>query len=129
MSTLVGGFRVVIVDGEAGIEQLTRQVLQKIDLAVVVSDGSYRGERVAAEIASLLRTHAPGAPRPGLVRSRGRGGGDAPPGLTLWGLVPTDEEVAACDARGDSLLHVLSGDSVALAAVREILERQSLIPL
>ncbi len=52
---LSGGFRFVILDAEAGIEQVNRQVVRKIDFPIVVTDGSLRGMNAAGLLAQLLK--------------------------------------------------------------------------
>ena len=127
VETLSGGFRAVVVDGEAGVEQLARQVLRRIDLPVVVTDGSHRGLRVAAEVAASLARHVETSAPAGLVVSRGEASaGPLPQGLEPWGVVPWDEQVARCDREGRSLLADLPGSSPALDAVRELVRSRVL---
>lgn len=44
----------IIIDGEAGIEQITRQVMRSVDALLVVSDTSARGLNTARLIAGMI---------------------------------------------------------------------------
>ena len=55
IGTLAGDFNRVIIDGEAGIEQIMRQVMKTVDTLLVVSDSSARGINTASLIRSLVK--------------------------------------------------------------------------
>ncbi len=114
IETLAGGYRYVLVDAEAGIEQVNRQVLGRVDIPLVVTDGSRRGWRTAEQLAGILgeRTRVRGDV--GCVVNRQLTAGDGlPHGLQLWSVVPPDERLADLDRRGVSLLE-LPADSMAV---------------
>lgn len=119
---LAAGFRFVILDAEAGIEQVNRQVVGRVDVPIVVTDGSRRGRQAAGAIAGLLSKYKFGRQRPGLVLNRVE---NIPAGvseyLDYWGAIPDDEEVSRFDQQGRSLLG-LPGACAALTAVKKILE-------
>jgi CO dehydrogenase maturation factor len=118
---LAAGFKYVILDAEAGIEQVNRQVVNRVEVPIVVTDGSQRGRQAAGAIAGLLSKFKFGRERPGLVLNRLEDlPGGVPDGLDLWGTVPDDAEVRGFDQQGRSLLE-LPGDSPALQAVKKIL--------
>ncbi len=50
---LAQGFDIVLIDGEAGVEQINRRVMKTVDHLVLVSDTSARGINVANTIASV----------------------------------------------------------------------------
>ncbi|HUU01509.1 MAG TPA: carbon monoxide dehydrogenase maturation protein [Myxococcota bacterium] len=119
---LAVGFAVVLIDAEAGIEQISRQLMRGIDIPVVVTDGSARGLKAAGVVAGLLIHHRVAA-RGSLVLNRaGKLPGAVPAGLELVGSVPEDEAITRADGRGDSLLEIPS-ESRALGAVRGIVEK------
>ncbi len=119
---LASGFAVVLIDAEAGIEQISRQVIRGIDIPLVVTDGSLRGLKAAAIVADLF-IHHKAARRGFLVVNRaGNLPGAVPAGLELVGSVPDDELIGRADGRGDSLLEI-APDSRALGAVRGIVEK------
>ena len=57
IETLAENYDVVIIDGEAGVEQINRQVMKSVDTVVIVSDISNRGLQTAALIKE--RNHLP----------------------------------------------------------------------
>lgn len=119
---LVAGFRFVILDAEAGIEQVNRQVVGRVSVPIVVTDGSRRGRQAAGAIAELLSKYKFGRQRPGLILNRTEDLlGGAPENLDYWGTIPNDEEVRRFDQQGRSLLE-LPDDCAALSAVKNILE-------
>jgi CO dehydrogenase maturation factor len=118
---LAAGFRFVILDAEAGIEQVNRQVVGRVDVPIVVTDGSRRGRQAAGLVAGLLSKYKFGRKRPGLVLNRTEDlAGGLPEDLDYWGTIPDDQEVRRFDQQGRSLLD-LPGDCAALDAVKKIL--------
>ena len=118
---LAEGFSYVILDAEAGIEQVNRQVVGKVDVPIVVTDGSKRGGQAAGLIAGLLSKYEFGRENPGLVLNRVEDlPGGPPQGLDLWGAIPDDRQVRGFDQQGRSLLE-LPEDSPALLSVKKIL--------
>ena len=53
IADLAGRFDVVLIDGEAGIEQINRRVMKTVDHLVLVSDTSVKGLGVANTIAQV----------------------------------------------------------------------------
>jgi CO dehydrogenase maturation factor len=141
LETLAAGFDHVVVDAEAGLEQVSREVFRRVDLPLVVTDASVRGARAAVAIAAAAARL--GQPRPaGVVYNRGAMARvDPDPGLAIvdpalrapldaaglrdLGAVPLDEAVARADREGRSLLD-LPADTPALGAVAAILARLGL---
>lgn len=118
---LAAGFRYVIVDAEAGIEQVNRQVLRRVDLPVIVTDGSRRGMQTAVLIADLLHKTAPAARKSGLIVNRSdHPPADLPQNLDFWGCIPEDETVRRFDETGTPLLD-LPADNPALRAAADAL--------
>jgi CO dehydrogenase maturation factor len=118
---LAAGFEYVILDAEAGIEQVNRQVVGRVDVPIVVTDGSRRGRQAAGLIAELLSKYKFGRGRPGLVLNRVEDVPEGvPDGLDFWGTIPDDEQVRRFDQQGRSLLE-LPDDCAALEAVKKIL--------
>ena len=50
ISYLTNEFNTVLIDGEAGIEQINRQVVEKIDTLIVLTDSSFRGMKTISHI-------------------------------------------------------------------------------
>lgn len=55
MEILVQEFDTVLIDGEAGLEQINRQVVASVDDLVIVSDGSLRGQKTVETIVLMAQ--------------------------------------------------------------------------
>jgi len=125
IGTLIKGYAIVVLDAEAGIEQVNRQVIRRVDFPVVVTDGSVRGFNAARQVGELLVRYGFGSGG-GLVLNRADGpAANTPEGLSFLGTVPGDEQVQKFDMEGRSLMG-LPDDSPALRAVRGIVEQHVL---
>lgn len=120
---LSASFDTILIDGEAGLEQINRQVMGKLDALVLLTDGSARGLRTVEllfEIASAEKIITADAIRVVLNRPQNNGSGCedsiASLGTALLGVIPFDPAVANYDAAGLSLMK-LPLDSPALRAV------------
>ena len=111
IGTLAGDYDVVIIDGEAGPEQLNRRVLPRIDVLLVVADMSARSLATAGGILDVARAGENGirVGRAGLVLNRIRG--DEPNAEMLGraqadvvGWFPEDAELNRFDRDGNPLL-------------------------
>jgi CO dehydrogenase maturation factor len=128
IESLSADFDVVLIDGEAGIEQVNRRVMKEVDDLVLVSDPSVKGVRVAEALWKLVREQdAVSCSRAGLVLNRVRGGEEAGrvmegTSLELLGWVPEDEQLRRQDMEGRSFLD-LPDDFPAGAAVAEIMKK------
>ena len=129
IETLAADFDIILIDGEAGVEQISRQVMRSVDTPVIVSDASARGLKTAAMIRDVIESqNVIQYKKLGLVLNRVRAGGDAlrdkakQAGFNLFGLIPEDENVASFDMESKPLLD-LPEDSPAFRAAAEILAR------
>jgi CO dehydrogenase maturation factor len=124
---LAENYDVVIIDGEAGVEQINRQVMQNVDTVVIVSDISNRGLQTAALIKEVITSHKEifKYQKLGLVLNRVNGQEKQlqphilKTGLDLFGFVPEDPRLTQFDLEGRPLLE-LPGDSPAYEAVGNI---------
>jgi len=107
-------YAAVLIDAEAGIEQINRQVTRRVDRVVAVTDGSARGAEAVRLIAELV-----GADRVRVVVNRADRAGELPAAVDLVGLVPEDPLVRGFDREGRPLWE-LPGDAPALVAVQRI---------
>lgn len=127
IETLAENYDVVIIDGEAGVEQINRQVMKGVDTVVIVSDISNRGLQTAAIIKNVITSHKKifKYQKLGLVLNRVNGQEEQlqpyilKTGLDLFGFVPEDPFVAQFDLEGRPLLD-LPSDSAAYRAVTKI---------
>jgi CO dehydrogenase maturation factor len=107
IETVSASFDYVVIDGEAGIEQVNRRVMERVSHLLLVSDQSAKGLAVASSILDVAG-RAVGFDRCGLVINRVRAGEDrgigAPPGLHLLGSLPEDDNVRTFDMEGKCFL-------------------------
>jgi len=109
----------VLIDAEAGIEQINRQVTRRVSRVVVVTDGSTRSAETLALITQLIdparitavanRCDAPPA-------------GPLPGGVEYLGALPEDDELRQFDREGRPLWE-LPADNPTLCAARAIARR------
>ena len=125
IASLAGHFDAVVIDGEAGIEQVSRRVMERVTDLVLVSDPSARGLRVAETIGSVAGTILP-SHRSHLILNRLGDPADIsslsiPRSLVVAGWLREDPLLRQRDMRGESLL---DGPGIpTLAAVEKILPR------
>lgn len=131
ISDLAVKFDIVLIDGEAGVEQINRRVMKNVDCLVLVSDTSAKGLRVAETIAGVASVNrAVDFKRMGLVLNRVRSASEvedirARSSLDIYGWIMEDELIRDFDFRGRQLT-LMPEDSPALGSVRAILERMNL---
>ena len=115
---LIEPFAAVLIDAEAGIEQVNRQVTRRVNRVVVVTDGSARSAATLDTIALMVGTE-----RCVEVRNRVRGEEIAVHTslVPLAGRVPEDDMVRRFDADGRPLWE-LPADNPALVAARRLVE-------
>jgi CO dehydrogenase maturation factor len=127
LEVLVRDFDTILVDGEAGLEQVNRQVVSSLDCLVAVSDGSARAQHTVETLwdmaveSRIARTDqiflAYSMHRPGMEPAPLRE--DVTPHAI--GTIPSDEELAAFDRQGMPLSG-LPDENAAVAAARCICE-------
>ncbi len=122
LAALAASFAVVLIDAEAGVEQVHREVTSRVDRALAVTDGSARSRHAARLLTELL-----GEDRVAVVCNRAAtsAGGDHA-GLNILGSVPEDPAVAALDRQGRPLWE-LPADSPALRATADIARELGLL--
>jgi len=125
---LSGNFDTILIDGEAGVEQINRQVMRRVDTLVIVSDATSRGLQTAALVKQMVEEEGViRCGRLGLVLNRVQGNEELVAeaaekvGVPVFGFIPQDEQVAYHDLIGKPLTE-LPSDSVGMAAVRRIVE-------
>ncbi len=122
----------VVVDNEAGLEHLSRRIIDDLDLLVITSDATARGIRSAGRVYEIVRTLGIKVKEVYLLISRAGedtaqvlAGEIEKTGLELLGTVPMDELVVEFDLQGKPLFQ-LPGDTPAMQAVKEIMRRLAL---
>ncbi len=98
----------VVMDNEAGLEHVARGTLPHVDTMLLISDCSRRGIQAVARIAEMVKEMDLKPGRMGLIVNRAPGGvlekgvmeEIEKHGLTLFGVLPQDEEIYLCDCNG-----------------------------
>ncbi len=126
IEALSDNFDTVLIDGEAGLEQINRQVVKELHTLLVISDPSSRGMETAAMIRKMIEEDKViRCEKFGMVFNRVRGNEDylqesaAKLGIQLAGFVPFDENIAQFDLVGKPITD-LPDDSSSLDAYRKI---------
>lgn len=125
---LADNFDYVVIDGEAGIEQIQRRVMENVSHLILVTDQSRKGAQIIGTIKSvaddLIRYE-----RIGFIVNRITNPDLAHlielPGVEPLAWIPADPEFAENDIRGFSVSR-LPAESPMLQCVKEALEKLSL---
>ncbi|MDD5711430.1 MAG: AAA family ATPase [Smithellaceae bacterium] len=133
ISRIASQYEAVIIDAEAGIEQVNRQVVEAVHYPVIVTDNSKRGAQTAVMIAGLLTKVPKLSPKKvGVVFNR-VASADADlerficaEGIEYYGSIKADREVADLDRRGLSLAGI-DPDAGACREMAEILTRIGIV--
>ena len=132
IETLSKSFDIILIDGEAGLEQINRQVMRRVDTLIIVSDATSRGIQTAALIQKMAQNEKViQCEKIGLVFNRVLGNEELLKqsaqeiGLEVLGYIPHDENIAHHDLVGKPITN-LPATSPGLAAVRKIVENSVL---
>lgn len=112
-------YAAVLIDAEAGLEQIQRQVTRRVNRVIAVSDGSSRSVETIGLIAELV-----GSARLSVVMNRGMvlNQGQLPSGVEIIGALPENALVREFDRQGRSLWE-LPPDNPARTAAGEIAKK------
>ena len=110
IGTLAGNFDHVIIDGEAGIEQVNRRVLERVTHVLLVSDASQKGLNVVKTALDVARK-AIKFQKAGLILNRIRGQAEVeklliPEGMELLGWLPENDKIREADIQGSNFLDI-----------------------
>ena len=125
--SLSTSFDVIIIDGEAGIEQINRRVMETVDHLVLVSDTSAKGLNVAKTIDSIAHgSKAVDYRRTGLLLNRIRDKREVDmimdhAAMDLLGWISEDEMVREYDFEGKPYLD-FPRESPTSAVIRKVLD-------
>lgn len=126
---LSGNFDYIVIDGEAGIEQINRRVMEKVIHLLLVTDSSRKGtqvvqtiKRVADELVMYEET--------GVILNR-LPGPEAAAYMELGGLpvlaaIPADPSLAEFDLKGENVFY-LPDDAAIVQGAREALKNVGLL--
>jgi len=130
LAKLTPNYPYVVVDNEAGMEHISRGILPKVDMVLLVSDCSRRGVQAVGRIAGLVKECGLNPKTMGLIVNRAPEGklNDGTKeeiekqGLTLLGVVPQDAEVFEYDCEGKPTVK-LPESSPVKQALRSIIDK------
>ncbi len=130
ITMISGQFDYVVIDGEAGIEQINRRVMEKVTHLLLVSDTSKKGIEVIRTIEDvamdLVKYDRIGlilnrVEEPSLVERIALGD------MELLAAIPPDKALALYDFEGRSILE-LPADSPIVCKVREGMRKFGILP-
>lgn len=125
VSLLANDFDFVVIDGEAGIEQVQRRVMEKVTHLLLISDQSKKGTNVAESIKQVADELVM-YDRVGAIINRVTNPElnqyISIPDVEIVAFIEADEQHAANDIQGKSVFD-LPEDSHVLGGVREALRR------
>ena len=125
IASMADHFDYVVIDGEAGVEQVNRRVMEKVSHLILVSDASVKGLTVAQTIQDVSRT-AIQFEKSGLIINRIQEEMPSiPQDMSLIGMIPEDNPIRLCDMQGCSIL--LLPESSAVQKVRKCITRMGIM--
>ena len=132
LSRLAGRYPAVVIDNEAGLENLSRRTVQRADWLLFVAEPSARGLTTARPLYDLALEMQINTGAMGVVVNRARNGASVERAQKLFdgtpvqvlGAIPEDAELAAQDLEGAPVFS-LSRQSFAQRAAAEIFERMT----
>ena len=127
ISMLAGDFDYVVIDGEAGIEQINRRVMEKVTHLLLVSDQSRKGIGVL-EVILKVADELVMYDEVGAIINRATRPELAPAeiaGAPVLAVIGPDENQTQNDILGDSVF-ALPADSPLLAGVKEAMTKMKI---
>lgn len=120
----------MVIDNEAGMEHISRQTIENVDMMMVISDATVKGIRTAGKIYELAKLLKIQIGEAYLIINRI--GNLAPlqeeinaTGLDLGGVIPDDPFVTEYDLQGRPLIG-LPANSAAVRAAYQLFEKLSI---
>ena len=125
VSMLAGDFDFVVIDGEAGVEQIQRRVMEKVSHLILISDQSRKGTHVAETIKAVADELVM-YDRVGAIINRVTNPElnefISIEGVEILAFIPADTQQAANDIQGKTVFE-LPEESKVLYGVREALRK------
>ena len=122
---LANSFDYVVIDGEAGIEQIQRRVMEKVTHLLLITDQSKKGAQVVSTIKNVA-DELIAYDKIGVIVNRVTNPELADlikvPGVDILSFIPADKTFAANDIKGKSVME-LPADSAMLAGAKEALTK------
>lgn len=129
ISIVSENFDYVVIDGEAGIEQINRRVMEKVTHLLLITDSSKKGTQVIQTIRQvadeLVMYEQLGVIANRLPSMEVRNYMDTG-GIPVLAYIPSDVSLAEFDLKGENVFY-LPGDVAMVRGTREALEKICLI--
>jgi CO dehydrogenase maturation factor len=127
LSNIDSSYGYLVADNEAGLEHISRQTIEDVDIMLVISDPTAKGVRTAGRIYQLARSMNINIADAYLIITKIS---DPAPlqkeieatGLKLLGVVPKDPLIMEHDLKGISMME-LPDDSSAVQATRDMFSK------
>jgi CO dehydrogenase maturation factor len=129
---LAGKFNIVLIDGEAGVEQINRRVMKTVDQLVLVSDTSAKGINVANTIAHVAADNKAVEFRSiGLVLNRVKSEDEVNDirgrtNLDIYGWIAEDDLIRDFDFRAKPLVEI-PDNSTTLRVISDVLGKMKVL--
>lgn len=128
IDTISGNYEMIVIDAEAGMEQLSRRTLKDVDTLLILTDPSIPGLRSARRILELSKNLRIGFRSSWILANKVRNESQrrmigeyvARENLPLIGEIPWDEEVEKADFDGRPLIDL---EGKAEEAIGEIIKK------
>ena len=126
---LSSNFDYIVIDGEAGIEQINRRVMEKVTHLVLITDTSRKGTQVVQTIRKvadeLVMYEQAGViinrvPDESVVQYMDLGD------LPVLSVIPSDSSLAEFDLKGENVFY-LSDDAAIVRGAREALKKLEIL--
>ncbi len=120
----------MVIDNEAGMEHISRETIENVDILLLISDPTAKGVRTVGRIYELARSLKINIGEAYIIITKTEDASDLQneidaTGLKLLGVVPNDPLVAEYDLKGKPLME-LPEDSPVIRATREIFRKLKL---
>ena len=125
-------YEYVVIDSEAGMEHISRQTTQDVDILIIITDPTMRGLTAAARVRDLIKEMRTKVDKVFLVINRVRNG--LPPelakavqdfGLNLITTIAEDPNLADLEIKGRPIIELPEGSPLR-AGVQEIITKSGL---
>lgn len=129
ISLVANNFDYVVIDGEAGIEQVNRRVMEKVTNLILVSDASKKGIEVTKTIKKVAKELVM-YQKDGLILNRVNETVDVSKlnldSLNLLSVIPDDKEMMLSDVEGKSIF-ALNENSNIVKHIKLALEKMGIL--
>ncbi|UWG98729.1 AAA family ATPase [Dehalobacter sp. DCM] len=131
IESLCSEYDTILIDCEAGIEQVNRRAVHRIDHLILITDTSRRGMETVSQVKEVAGKYFEDNPfEVSLLVNRVRSEEDEADaralaekfGFAVAGFIPEDPQVLKNNARGNPLLH-LPDNAPSVSAIRRFLDQ------